>query len=275
MTASILPAVLFLISLQRDVIDATGPVRITLALHEKSTDVQFDVTAKFFLSRAPPLNLDAPFEAYFKKIHFFIRGNKKKSDGSRSGRWIGRGGPVAWPAQSPDLTPLDFFLWGCMKEKVYQTEVASAIVKKWSVPDEKNGTIHKSTLQYKNVTNMDHKGYYDCYDFVNLPHSEYIIVEDPRDARINKSGENTFQMLKKELYLAGLNNFEEGQLDSINPELTVEEQADLLPYDQSWEFPREKLRLDSSTIFWLPPYSMAHEKFSGRGIGVSFLLLQF
>ncbi|XP_069676981.1 mast/stem cell growth factor receptor-related protein Kit-like [Periplaneta americana] len=230
-----------------------------------------------------------------------------------------------------------------------------AIVKKWSVPDEKNGTIHKSTLQYKNVTNMDHKGYYDCYDFVNLPHSEYIIVEDPRDARINKSGKNTFQvrtsdrvslycpstgvptpnttwfkdgfpislglveftdrnstltiiavnishegkykcqasnkqgpgdsrefqvevtnkpsislyigiivvggiilavlfmvvlikshkerMLKKELYLAGLNNFEEGQLDSINPELTVEEQADLLPYDQSWEFPREKLRL--------------------------------
>ena len=24
--------------------------------------------------------------------------------------WIGRGGPVAWPARSPDLTPLDFFL---------------------------------------------------------------------------------------------------------------------------------------------------------------------
>ena len=42
-----------------------------------------------------------------------------------SRRWIGRGGPVAWPARSPDLTPLDFFLWGCMKEKVYQTEIAS------------------------------------------------------------------------------------------------------------------------------------------------------
>jgi len=27
-----------------------------------------------------------------------------------NGRWIGRGGPVNWPAQSPDLTAPDFFL---------------------------------------------------------------------------------------------------------------------------------------------------------------------
>jgi hypothetical protein len=27
-------------------------------------------------------------------------------------RWIGRGGPLAWPARSPNLNPLDFFLWG-------------------------------------------------------------------------------------------------------------------------------------------------------------------
>jgi hypothetical protein len=31
------------------------------------------------------------------------------------GRWIGRGGPMAWPSRSPDLRPFDFFLWGCMK----------------------------------------------------------------------------------------------------------------------------------------------------------------
>ena len=23
-------------------------------------------------------------------------------------RWLGRGGPVAWPPRSPDLTPLDY-----------------------------------------------------------------------------------------------------------------------------------------------------------------------
>lgn len=34
-------------------------------------------------------------------------------------RWIGRRGPIEWPARSPDLTPLDFFLWGYLKSKVY------------------------------------------------------------------------------------------------------------------------------------------------------------
>lgn len=35
------------------------------------------------------------------------------------GRWIGRRGTIEWPARSPDLTPLDFFLWGYLKSKVY------------------------------------------------------------------------------------------------------------------------------------------------------------
>lgn len=35
------------------------------------------------------------------------------------GRWIGRRGAIDWPARSPDLNPLDFFLWGYLKSKVY------------------------------------------------------------------------------------------------------------------------------------------------------------
>jgi hypothetical protein len=31
-------------------------------------------------------------------------------------RWLGYGGPVSWPARLPDLNPLDFFLWGHLKE---------------------------------------------------------------------------------------------------------------------------------------------------------------
>lgn len=38
-------------------------------------------------------------------------------------RWIGRGGPVAWPARSPDLNPCDFYLWGHLKDIVYKNEV--------------------------------------------------------------------------------------------------------------------------------------------------------
>ena len=39
------------------------------------------------------------------------------------GRWIGRRGAIEWPARSPDLTPLDFFLWGFLKHKVYGEKI--------------------------------------------------------------------------------------------------------------------------------------------------------
>lgn len=38
-------------------------------------------------------------------------------------RWIGRGGPHSWPPRSPDLTPLDYYLWGHSKSLVYETQV--------------------------------------------------------------------------------------------------------------------------------------------------------
>lgn len=34
-------------------------------------------------------------------------------------RWIRRLGPWNWPPRSPDITPLDFYLWGTLKDKVY------------------------------------------------------------------------------------------------------------------------------------------------------------
>ena len=36
-------------------------------------------------------------------------------------RWIGTNGHIRWPARSPDLSPLDYFLWGYLKNVVYQT----------------------------------------------------------------------------------------------------------------------------------------------------------
>ena len=32
---------------------------------------------------------------------------------------IGPRGPIEWPARSPDLIPCDFFLWGVLKDMVY------------------------------------------------------------------------------------------------------------------------------------------------------------
>jgi hypothetical protein len=37
--------------------------------------------------------------------------------------WIGRGGPVPWPARSPDLNPLDYYLWGHLKSLVYSVPI--------------------------------------------------------------------------------------------------------------------------------------------------------
>ncbi|XP_030754949.1 uncharacterized protein LOC115881550 [Sitophilus oryzae] len=38
------------------------------------------------------------------------------------GKWIGRRGSIEWPPRSPDLTPLDFFLWGHLKNVVFKTK---------------------------------------------------------------------------------------------------------------------------------------------------------
>lgn len=40
-------------------------------------------------------------------------------------RWIGRGGPVPWPPRSPDLNPIDFYVWGYLKCLVYRNEITS------------------------------------------------------------------------------------------------------------------------------------------------------
>jgi hypothetical protein len=66
--------------------------------------------------------------------------------------WIGRGGPSPWPARSPDLTPLDFYVWGYMKSLVYSTPVANEmdligrIVEAAAIIQEKNhfGAVRQS-----------------------------------------------------------------------------------------------------------------------------------
>jgi hypothetical protein len=44
------------------------------------------------------------------------------------GRWIGRSAPIAWPPRSPDLTPLDIFLWGFIKDRVFVAPLPAANV---------------------------------------------------------------------------------------------------------------------------------------------------
>src|SRR5678816_3063044 len=38
---------------------------------------------------------------------------------SHPGWWIGTWGPIPWPSRSPDLTQLEYYLWGYLKNRVY------------------------------------------------------------------------------------------------------------------------------------------------------------
>ncbi|KFM70784.1 hypothetical protein X975_19685, partial [Stegodyphus mimosarum] len=38
---------------------------------------------------------------------------------------FGLGGPIPWPPRSPDITRLDFFLWGFVKNNVYRRRVSN------------------------------------------------------------------------------------------------------------------------------------------------------
>ncbi|KAK9883641.1 hypothetical protein WA026_001810 [Henosepilachna vigintioctopunctata] len=49
--------------------------------------------------------------------------------------------------------------------------------------------------------------------------------------------------LEKILEESGLTNFEEGQLNNLNPKLGIGDQVEFLPYDRSFEFPFNKLKL--------------------------------
>ena len=69
-------------------------------------------------------------------------------------RWIGRGGPISWAPRSPDLTPLDFFLWGHVKSNVYKTTVKDINTLKARITEEIRAidkeTLHNGFLEVKN-----------------------------------------------------------------------------------------------------------------------------
>lgn len=56
------------------------------------------------------------------------------------------------------------------------------------------------------------------------------------------------KQFRKELAAAGLLYFTEGVTKSLNPDLGIDEQAELLPYDDRFEYPAEKLHLGITTF---------------------------
>lgn len=61
--------------------------------------------------------------------------------------WIGTDGNIKWPARSPDLTPLDFFLWGHVKNLVYKRYYGSVEELKTEVQNIILNIHHNSILK--------------------------------------------------------------------------------------------------------------------------------
>ncbi|XP_061394938.1 uncharacterized protein LOC133330517 [Musca vetustissima] len=51
-------------------------------------------------------------------------------------QFISRNGPVSWPPRSCDLTPLDYFLWGYVKSKVYRNKPATIPALEYNISEE-------------------------------------------------------------------------------------------------------------------------------------------
>jgi hypothetical protein len=62
-------------------------------------------------------------------------------------RWIGKGGHSAWPPRSPDLNPLDFYLWGNVKCLVYAAPV-----------DNEEALHHRFTDDFQTIRNTPASG---------------------------------------------------------------------------------------------------------------------
>ncbi|KAJ8889274.1 hypothetical protein PR048_008772 [Dryococelus australis] len=98
---------------------------------------QFEATIGIPKTRAHRIHKRLTFHPYHAHLQHKLHGNDFQNrhdacpahssvyahhvlDRKYTGRWIGRGGPVQWPARSHDLNPLDVFLWGYLKSDFYR-----------------------------------------------------------------------------------------------------------------------------------------------------------
>lgn len=91
-----------------------------------------DMYLHFLQNELPSLLEDVPLKTRLRMVYqqdgappHYSRHVTQHLNQEFPGRWIGRGGPHPWPARSPDLTPLDFHLWGHMKSLAYKKKINS------------------------------------------------------------------------------------------------------------------------------------------------------
>ncbi|XP_067214134.1 uncharacterized protein [Linepithema humile] len=114
--------------------------------------------AQFIENELPILLEDIPLQTRLRLIYqhdgapaHYSRRTREILDARYPDRWIGRGGPINWPARLPDLNVLDYFIWGYIKAAVEhcrngtEDEVREAIIAAFNTitPD----IAHRATRQ--------------------------------------------------------------------------------------------------------------------------------
>jgi hypothetical protein len=84
--------------------------RLTRDILPDDVPLQLRVGMWFMHDGAPPHF--SRIARQYRNDHFF-------------GKWIGPNGPQAWPPCSPDLSPIDFYIWGHVKNEVQSTPVTN------------------------------------------------------------------------------------------------------------------------------------------------------
>lgn len=69
--------------------------------------------------------------------------------------WIGIGGTIHWPARSPDFNPLDFFLWGALKNAINRIRPPNINALKTLI-QETIGMVREDSLQAMH-TNLQYR----------------------------------------------------------------------------------------------------------------------
>lgn len=92
-----------------------------------SHNLNGDIYENFLREELPSFIPDLPLalrrDMYFQHdgcAAHYRRSVRVWLDANYPNEWIGRGGSIAWPAKSPDLMLMDFYVWwGHMKSIVY------------------------------------------------------------------------------------------------------------------------------------------------------------
>lgn len=89
-----------------------------------NTDVYLELLGDFILPRLQELNYDPETIIYQHDGAPAHRSNDATDWLDENfPQWIGfNSDDIKWPPRSPDLTPLDFFVWPYVKHRVYQAE---------------------------------------------------------------------------------------------------------------------------------------------------------